>query len=230
MVVLVVASMIQGSVGFGANVVAVPLLALLDPQLVPGPVIIATLGPNVAMLWRDRDSVSLGPVGFVLAGRTAGTALGVTTLILLGSSGWISALVAAVVFGAVFVIASGAAVAWTKPNLLSVGLASGFGSGTAGIGGPPLALLLADRSGPEIRGSMGVFFVVGNTMTLIALAIGQQLGREEIGLGLSLFPAGMVGFFTTQWVVPYLDQGRTRQAVLAVSVAAATALLAELLW
>ena len=44
---------VQGAVGFGANLVAAPLLVLLDDGFVPGPVIVASGVLNVLLAWRS---------------------------------------------------------------------------------------------------------------------------------------------------------------------------------
>ncbi len=47
---------IQGAIGFGTNLVAAPILALIDPNLVPVPVIIASALFNVLVAERDPRS------------------------------------------------------------------------------------------------------------------------------------------------------------------------------
>lgn len=225
--VVVVASAIQGSVGFGANIFAVPVLLLLDPRLVPGPVILAVLGVNVAMVMRDRRATSRRAIGTILGGRLVGTAGGVAALAQVGDRG-LAAMVAVTVLAVVGVTAKGLSVTRTPRNMVAAGIVSGFSATTAGIGGPPMAVLYADADGPELRGSMGALFVVGNLLTLVGLAIGGLFGREEIRLGLVLAPAALVGFLATRWVVPFLDQGRTRPAILGLSTAAAVGVLVRL--
>lgn len=227
MVVLVAAGAIQSSVGFGANVVAVPALLLIDPVLVPGPAILALLGLNLAMAWRDRGATSLRPLGTVLAGRLLGTAIGVMTLGLLTQQG-LAVVVAVTVLAVVAVTARGLSVARTPVNLASAGVVSGFSAATAGIGGPPLAVLYADADGPEIRGAMGALFVVGNVISLAGLAIGGLFGRDGVAWGLALAPAALAGFACSRWLVPVLDRGNTRRAVLAVSATAAIGLLVRI--
>ncbi|MDQ3385935.1 MAG: sulfite exporter TauE/SafE family protein, partial [Actinomycetota bacterium] len=36
-VAVLVGALVQGSIGFGLNLIAAPVLALVDPDLVPGP-------------------------------------------------------------------------------------------------------------------------------------------------------------------------------------------------
>jgi uncharacterized membrane protein YfcA len=225
--IVMLAAVVQGSVGFGANVLAVPTLFLLDPRLVPGPAILSMFGLNLLMLVRDRRATSFGPVGSVLAGRLVGTALGVTALGWLSRQG-LAIIVAGTVLAVVAVTARGFTAARTRRNLITAGLVSGFSATTAGIGGPPLAVLYADADGPEIRGSLGALFVVGNLVTLIGLAIGGAFGWEGVRLGLTLAPAALVGFLCSRWTVPILDRGHTRTAILALSTAAAIGVLARI--
>lgn len=227
--VVLVASAIQGSVGFGANILAVPVLLLLDPRLVPGPIILAVLGVNVAMLLRDRRATAVRSLGIILSGRLVGTVAGVSALALVGDRG-LAIMVAVTVLAVVAVTARGLAVDRTPRNMVAAGLVSGFSASTAGIGGPPLAMLYADAEGPEIRGSMGALFVVGNLLTLIGLTVGGLFGRDELRLGLALAPAALLGFGATRWLVPVLDRGHTRRAILALSATAAAGVLARLVF
>jgi uncharacterized protein len=227
--VVLVAAVIQASVGFGANILAVPILLLLDPRLVPGPVILAVLWVNVAMLVRDRRATAPASLGIILSGRLVGTVAGVTALSLVGERG-LAILVAATVLAVVGVMAKGLSVPRTTRNMVAAGLISGFSASTAGIGGPPLAVLYADAEGPEIRGSMGALFVVGNGLTLVGLTLAGLFGREELRLGLALAPAALLGFVATRWLVPALDRGHTRRAILVLSAFAAVGVLGRLLF
>ena len=51
-VVYIVGSTLQGVVGFGANLFAVPILALIDPGFVPGPVLIVNPLLSGLYTWR----------------------------------------------------------------------------------------------------------------------------------------------------------------------------------
>jgi hypothetical protein len=200
---------------------------LLDPGLVPGPSLLAVFGINVAMAVRDRRSVSFDLIGVALLGRAVGTVLALAALAVLDERG-LSIVVAVVVLGAVAIAASGVSANRSTGNLLAAGSVSGVGATTAGIGGPPVALLFRDAPGDEVRGSLGAFFVVGNTLSLAALSIGGLLGAEEVRLGLLLAPAAMAGFACTRWTVPLADRGFVGPAILVLSSLAALASLVRL--
>ena len=54
--IMAVASCVQGSIGFGCGLLAIPLFALLDPDLVPGPIFVG----NAALTTSTRPSARNG--------------------------------------------------------------------------------------------------------------------------------------------------------------------------
>lgn len=227
MAVIAIAAAIQSSVGFGANILAVPPLLLIDSRLVPGPIILALIGVNLIMMVRNHHATSFGPLATVLSGRVLGTVAGVWALTMLSQRG-LALLVAIIVLIIVALTATGFTAPRTTRNLVAAGVASGFSASTAALGGPPVALLYADAGGPELRGSLGALFFVGNVLSLSALVVAGLLGWEGVRLGLSLAPAAFLGFGSSRWLTPILDRGHTRSAVLALSATAAAGLLFRL--
>lgn len=228
MLIVAVACSVQASAGFGANLLAIPLLVQIDTELVPGPMLAASFVLNALMLLRDRQAVSLAAVGSAVAGRIPGTVLGVVALFYLSERG-LEFVVVAVVLGIVGVSAVGRAPKRSSSTLFGAGVISGFTASTAGIGGPPVALVLQDAPGPEIRGSMGGFFVLGSVITISGLALSGNFGLRELQLAVTLVPGAIAGFIASRWLVGPLDRGYTRAAVLTLSSIAALALLARLL-
>lgn len=228
LVVLAVAASVQASVGFGMNLLSIPVLIQIDPSYVPVPTLCLSLLLNVAMLVRDRTSVNIREVSAALVGRVPGTVIGVASLAFLSERG-IAMIVAVVVIGAVLVNASGVVFKRTRPTLLCAGLLSGFGASTAGIGGPQVAVLFQDGGGPRLRGSMGGFFLFGTAMTLTGLVLGGHTSTNHLATSLTLLPAVVVGFVAGRRLVPILDRGWTRSAVLTLSAVAATVLIIRLI-
>lgn len=225
--VVVVTSTVQATVGFGANLLAMPVLVQLDPSLVPGPAIVVVVILNLFVLWRDRTAIHPGPVSIALAGRVVGTGLAVVALGMLSERG-LGLVVAVVVLAAVAILSSGLSPPRTTVNMVTAGMLSGFGGTTAGVGGPPVALLFADTSGPEIRGSMAAYFLVGSLMSLFGLWLAGRFGPTEVALGVSLIPGALIGYAISGPLRQVVDRGFTRPAILALSTTAAIILLARL--
>ncbi len=87
--------------------------------------------------------------------------------------------------------------------------------GTAGgIGGPPLALVYQDRSGPGIRSTLAVAFLVGTGISLATLFFVGKLEWEHVLLALQVLPGLFLALFSTRWIAPLLDRWWLRPAVL----------------
>ncbi|HJL88991.1 MAG TPA: TSUP family transporter, partial [Acidimicrobiales bacterium] len=80
MLVYCISVIVQGTVGFGANMLAVPILALINPDLVPGPVLLMNPLMNAIFTIRERGNVDKFGLTWALIGRTPGMLIGVLAL------------------------------------------------------------------------------------------------------------------------------------------------------
>lgn len=225
-VVMAVGAALQAAVGFGGNMVAAPLLALLDPTLVPVPILIGSTAINVVVALRERGHGGWPAFWWVVAGRLPGSLLGLALLAALDPAGIQVAL------GVALLVALGATWSrWTIPanarGLFSAGVVSGVGSTAVSVGGPPIALVYQHRQGAELRGTLARVLLAGQAISLSVLALGGQIDRTQLGRGLVLVPAVLLGVLGGRPLVAVLDRGRTRAAVLGVCAASAILLLVE---
>lgn len=217
---------VQGGVGFGMNLIAAPLLALIDPDLVPGPAIAAAVLLTVLLAVRERASIDGRAVGFALIGRVPGTTAGALLIGAIPERG-VALTVAAGVFLAVLLNVGRPRLRPTPKTLLAAGVVSGFGSTTSSIGGPPMAVVFANEPGPVVRANLSAIFVVGGLMSIVGLALVGDFGRKEALASLLLLVPGGVGFLASRRLASHLDAGRTRAGVLAVSLAGAVLVVAK---
>jgi uncharacterized membrane protein YfcA len=196
-----------------------PILGLVEPRLVPGPLIFAVTLLLALTAWRERSAVDLKGLGWVLGGRVPGTALGALALTRLGERALATAL-GLLVLVAVAISMRSVRLQRKPWLLLLAGLVSGLMGTTAALGGPAIAVLYQHERGDLVRSTLATYFLVGALMSMVALALVGRLGGREITMGLGLMPGILVGFAASRWTSRWLDRGRTRAAVLLVAAIA----------
>src|SRR5687767_10868479 len=102
--VMAIGTALQASLGFGLAMIAAPLLLLLDPILVPGPLLSAALLLTLWVAWKERHAITSGYLGATISGRLLGT---VPAILLLGT---ISALAFDIIFAILVLLAVGMSV------------------------------------------------------------------------------------------------------------------------
>ncbi len=217
---------LQGSIGFGQNLVAAPMVALIEPEVIPGGLLTASLFMNSLILLRERNDFDLGEVSWALVGRVPGVVIGAFAVTMLSRDGLGLALGIVVLFAALANVA-GFQIARTPRNKFAAGLLSGIGATAVGIGGPPVAMLYANVEGKQLRATMSVFMMVGTVISVMALAAFGEYGATEFKLGLQLVPGVLIGFAASSKLGPFLDRGYIRPLVIGVSIVSALSVLAK---
>lgn len=219
-------AVLQGSIGFGLGLMAAPLLVLVEPRLVPAPLLLASGVLTVLLTHRERHAIITDDLKWSLGGRVLGTlpALAVLTVVPGERLG--------LAFGALVLLGVGlSASGWHLPPsprvLLGAGALSGFMATIAAIGGPPMALVYQRESGPRIRATLSAYFVVGVAISLAGLAWVGRFGLAETALAGALIPAILAGFWVSRHTARRLDRGSLRPAVLIVSAASAAAVIVK---
>ncbi len=222
--VVMAGSAVQGSVGFGLGLLGAPLLLLIDPRLVPGPMLVASLVLTLMVARREHRSIRWRDLGFSLPGRVLGTVAAALVLRLLPTTHLELALGILIVVS-VALSASGLHLAPGPRTLFGAGTLAGFMGTTTSVGGPPMALVYQREDGPSIRATLSAFFVAGVVISLIGLWAVGRFGREEALLSLALLPGVPLGYLISHRTRRFLDSGWTRPAILAVSFAAGTVVI-----
>ena len=213
---------VQGSVGFGIGLVSAPILALIDPVLVPGPVLFCGVVLMVLVTFRERREMDVSGVTWGIVGRVFGT-IGAAVLLSSVPKQELTVLLGGLILLAVALSVSGLHLQPTLWALIGAGTLSGFMSTIASAGGPPMALLYQKATGARLRSTMGGFLLLGSILSIVALVAVGQFGRTEFLASLALLPGTLIGFALSTRLRATLDRGYTRTAVLVVATASATA-------
>lgn len=226
---VVIGSLVQGLSGFGLGLVAAPVVAFVDPTLVPAALLIVIAPLPLLTAWRERAHVVWREVWTALLGRVPGTGVGIVAVALLSPRATALVVACAVILGV-----GASLVRWnprpTRGTLLVAGGLSGALATATSIGGPPIALVYQRSSGARARATMSAFFGLGLPLSLGALIAAGQVGTHALVSGVLLLPAMVLGFALSGPLRPLVDTGgRFRAVVLAVTAASGLALLVRTL-
>jgi len=221
---ILLASCLQASIGFGIGMLAAPVIALVDPRLIPGALIMVATLVTLMVVVREREDIDLHGTGWALVGRVPGTVAGAVLLAMLPHRALVI-LLAGVVLVGVVLTSTGWIPAPRRRNVVLAGATSGlFGTATS-IGGPPMALVWQRNSGARLRGTMSGFFLVGSVMSIAGLAVvGAVDGHTLWGFAV-MIPAAVAGYVLSRRVNRFLDPKRLRWLAIGASTLGAVVLI-----
>ncbi len=214
--VMAAGSALQAAFGMGLALFVVPLLALIDPRLIPGPMLFAAIGLCMAMAYDGRADIARRDLGVSAVGLLVGTALGAIALALLSGSD-LPRLFGVLILLAVLMSAIGPELRPTAPALLAGGTAAGIMGVMVGVHGPPMALVLQNDGPKRARAMLGAFFAVAYPISVAAMVPVGFFGWTELAWGLALIPAAMLGYLVSPVIARRIDQRRLRLGILVIS-------------
>ncbi|MGI5506632.1 sulfite exporter TauE/SafE family protein [Lentzea sp. CA-135723] len=223
-VIVAFGGLLQGLIGFGLALVAVPLLALLDPALVPVPVLVIACAHALLSLVREFGHVDWRGVGWAMLGRLPGTVVGIWIVDSLDAKSF-----GIVVGAAVLVCVLLSVTSWrpqpTPPSLVTAGVASGsFGTATS-IGGPMIALVYQNQEGPQVRATLAAFFTLGSAVSMAGLSIAGNVTAHQLWSGVLLVPFLIAGFLLSGPLRKRFDAKGVRTPMLVVAGVSAVVLI-----
>jgi uncharacterized membrane protein YfcA len=223
-VVVVLGSSVQASLGFGLGLIAAPLLLMIDPRLVPGPLMASGIVLTVRVAHRERDAIDFAGLGFALGGRLVGTFLAAFVWTTLTARSF-DLLFGGLVMLAIVLSVSGLRVSPSPATATGAGALSGFMATLASIGGPPMALLYQGETAARLRGTLSGYFVIGAVISLVALSAVGRFGKEEILLSVFLIPPILLGDLASGRMRRHVDRAGAKPFILVLSFLAAAGVL-----
>jgi uncharacterized protein len=196
-VVALVAGTARGFSGFGAALIFMPLASsLAAPRLVAALLLIidfVAMAPLIPNAWRHADRKA---TAVMVAGALVGVPVGTYFLTRLDpvTTRWI---ISGFVFALLLLLLSG----WRYRGkdhaavTIGVGSVSGFCSGLAQTGGPPIVAYWLGRPLPSsiARANIMLFFAASDVVSVVSYAVTGVITVEAIGFALIVGPVYAIG-------------------------------------
>jgi uncharacterized protein len=226
--VVFIGSALQGSIGFGAGMVAAPVIALVEPGLLPSIVVMFACLLALMVTLRERANLDLGGAGWALAGRLPGSAIGALMVVALpvAALSWVVAVSVVAGVGSAFL---GWRPAPTRTALVTAGALSGIMGTSTSIGGAPMAIVWQGQEPARLRGTMSAFFLVGSIVSVVLLVLVGAVTWHSVQVFAWLVPVVAAGFLLSRRLNRWLDAERLRLAGLLLASLGAVLLVVRLL-
>ena len=223
-----VGAFVQSVVGLGLGLLVAPVVAMVEPGLVPALPLWLALMISGSMLLGERRHVDWGALAWALPARVPGTVVG-AWLVVTFSDQAIAVAIGVMVLVAVVVTLGTVHVPVNPASLTAAGVVAGVSGTATSIGGPPIALLFQRREPEVVRSTLSVFFFLGVVVSLVGLAWSGSLTEASWHLGLLRAPLVALGAFAGSAARDRVPRDRFRVGVLLICAASALALLVQAL-
>jgi uncharacterized membrane protein YfcA len=226
LITVLVASVVQTSSGIGFGMVAAPVLILIDPILVPGPILLLSVIVSAMAAFRERQDIDYRGLFIALSGRIPGTILAGLTIALIPAASFGLVFGVLVLLAVILSILAGK-VSPTPKVLLPAGFVSGYMGTLTSIGSPPMALAYQHGSAATIRSTLAIYFVIGAGFSIATLIWYGRFGRDEVIASIIFLPPLFLGFWISNFVVRRIQRERLRQVILAFCAIASAVLITK---
>lgn len=189
------AAFIQSLFGVGFGLFGAPLLALVDPRLVPATLLFLGFFAAILPTYVRRGAIDWELLVPSVIGRIAGSVISAAIIaFVISNQGFETALGIVILASVVFSATPLGAVAATRRNMLIAGTASGLLGTFVGVGGAPMGVVY-QRSPPVlVRANMSAFFAIGGLVSFLILAAFGVVGPAHVGAGAVMLPPLFAGF------------------------------------
>lgn len=224
LIIVTLSIMVQAWVGIGFGLLAAPLLYLIDPAYVPGPVLILGWLLSVIVVLKQRHKLNWHRVLPAIVARLPGSWCG--ALLLVSTAPWqLSLFFGAALLLAVWLSVRRFSASLNKLNLMAAGFLSGILGTATSVGGPPMALLYQHEARLTARNEIAAFFLVGTPISILMLWLNGGIDLLGGVLILKMLPGVALGFWLSRHLEQKFKAENARPAILLISAISALVVL-----
>jgi uncharacterized membrane protein YfcA len=217
-----------GAVGFGSVLIAAPLVAVVEPGLIPFVFTVPVLVADSFVAWRERSALDRGLLGRLLVAQVPGALLGAWLLGRVARDELLGLVVGLGILVMVGVQMTRWRIRRTPRRELAAASLAGASGALSGVNGPPVAVLLADESPSLIRATLPAFFVGAQLVLLASWTVTGTLQLRPLAAGVVAAPAMHAGAVVGQRLAARITARGVRWSVLILSLLAVARSLAAL--
>jgi hypothetical protein len=219
--VIVFGSVVQGTIGFGLGLLSAPFVAIAIPEAVPVVLVMVAWPIGGVTAMREHHALDWHALRWMLAGAVPGTLIGLW-IIQLATAATLGVIIGASTLIGVVATMVSPPVPVNPTTASSAGFIGNITGTAASVGGPPVALLFQHRGGPTVRATLGAYFAISATLSVIGYAATGEVTVDRLLLVLALLPAMLVGAWLSKHFHGLVDAGWLRPSVLVLSSIAGT--------
>ena len=222
--IVLAASLVKGTTGFGFALVATPLLLLFWEPLVMVPVLIpAGLAADILIVTQNRHRLEWGRVAPMAAAGVVGVPLGTVILLIVPSTA-LKIGVALVVLASATILLTGARVNISRERVASgvAGFLSGLLLTSTTISGPPVTLFLINQRWTKdvFRTTLALLFLTLQSFAIVSLAVSGVLTVSTLVVSMALLPSVLLGYALAVRILPHIPQDAFLRIATVVVMAA----------
>ena len=214
----------QACIGIGMGLIAGPVLVVIEPTALPGPMLMIAGGINLRNAIADRASLNKSALRRQLLAAPIGLVAGLALLSALSDRS-LAIAVSLFVLLAVAVQAIGTRPPQGRLAEYAAGAGTAFSSSVAAIPGPVYAVFASHWQPAALRATLATYMLVVGTVIVGAQTVMGDFGLKQLWLALTLMPAVALGLPFGRWLRPRLAGPRFRMIVLGVAATSATVVL-----
>lgn len=191
--VVLIGAFIQGAIGIGFGLFVAPLVAVIEPRLVPALVLTLGIFSTVHPAIKGRRHIVAKELGLGVAGRILGVISAAAVFSYIVDLQTLNLTFGLIVLLAVVLSLTPFRLAFTNANLFAASIASGAMGTFVGIGGPPMGIIYQNANAAKIRATLNAFFGIGSALSFVALASFGSLGTAHFFVAALVSPALIAG-------------------------------------
>ncbi|MGF0469302.1 sulfite exporter TauE/SafE family protein [Lysinibacillus fusiformis] len=220
--IILTASILQTSTGFGFSIMATPFLLLLfSPQEAMQINIVLSLVISCSLIWRVRHDIDTVLLKRIIIGSVVGAPFGSIVFALVDATTF-KLIIAILLIGLTFLLMKNFSIQQTSGRDYGVGLISGMFTTSIGMAGPPLLMYFASthQNKETIRAISLAYYIFIYLISLLSQVTVEGTSTLVWIYSLYALPIVFVGLILGQMLYTRLNQKLFRSLIYLLLVAA----------